>query len=161
MVFLLTQDRAKMFYHNSNHVIHVQKLEAPFAFCCFRCVFYRLALLHVQKLEALFIFCCVWSFGACIVQRPDMEDRTRFDVFLKRIVSLGSVDGDRIPSSQLPVKSLYEYLFDVKDNCWKSWKSFVTVRIFTASRTVAKAVCTCTASWQVRWHDAKLTLQGS
>lgn len=58
-----------------------------------------------------------------------MEDRSRFDVFLKNIIGLGSTDGDRIPSSQIPVKSLYEYLFDVPDNCWKSWKSFVTVRL--------------------------------
>ena len=81
----------------------------------------------MQILEAMFIFCVVWSCGAALVQRPQLEDRDRFDAFVKSVAGLGSTDNDRVPPSQLPVKSIYEYCFDKNDKCWRSWRSYIKV----------------------------------
>jgi dynein heavy chain, axonemal len=50
---------------------------------------------HAQVLEGLFIFCCMWSIGACLVQRPDAQERDRFDAFMRGIAAMGTVDSDR------------------------------------------------------------------
>ncbi|MEW5308429.1 MAG: hypothetical protein WDW38_000392 [Sanguina aurantia] len=78
-----------------------------------------------QVLEALFVFCVVWSIGAVMVQQPGAPDRDRFDALLKHIASMGLVDAERLSSTQLPAKSLYEYCFDTSDGLWKAWKTFV------------------------------------
>jgi dynein heavy chain, axonemal len=80
----------------------------------------------MKVVEALFIYCIVWSCGAAVVQRPGSEDRDRFDKFVKSIAGMGTMDGERVSSTQLPAKSLYEYCFDVESMCWRSWRSFVT-----------------------------------
>lgn len=46
-------------------------------------------LVHVQVLEAVFIFCTVWSLGAAVVENSAVQDRTRFDRFLKNLAGLG------------------------------------------------------------------------
>jgi dynein heavy chain len=50
--------------------------------------------LNPQTLEGLFIFCCVWSVGACLLQRPDVHERDRFDAFLRRKVAMAEADAD-------------------------------------------------------------------
>lgn len=79
----------------------------------------------MQVLEALFVNCVVWSIGAAIVQRPGTDDRTRFDAFLRSLCAVPSLDGDRIPATQLPARSLYDFCFDVESKCWRSWSSQV------------------------------------
>lgn len=78
-----------------------------------------------QTLEAVFIFCLVWSLGAAVVQNGSVQDRDRFDKFVKNLAGLGQADTDTLPATQLPVKSLYEYCFDTDDLRWRSWKSLV------------------------------------
>ena len=51
-----------------------------------------------------------------------VQDRDRFDAFVKKNAGLGMVDGERVAPTQLPAKSLYEYCFDTNDCCWKAWK---------------------------------------
>lgn len=76
-------------------------------------------------LESLFLFCVVWSVGGTLVQRPEARERDRFDALLKQLAGLGTVDGERVSAAQLPSRSLYEYVFDVADGCWRSWRSTV------------------------------------
>jgi dynein heavy chain, axonemal len=76
-------------------------------------------------MEALFIYCIVWSLGSVLVQQPEAPDRDRFDLFLKTLSGLGTVDGERVSAMQLPIRSLYEYCFDVSEGCWKAWKTYV------------------------------------
>jgi dynein heavy chain len=81
--------------------------------------------LLAQTLEAVFIFCLVWSLGAAVVQKGSVQDRDRFDKFVKNLTGLGQADTDTLPATQLPAKSLYEYCFDTNDLRWRSWKSLV------------------------------------
>ncbi len=78
-----------------------------------------------QVLEALFIFCVVWSIGAALVQHLDIKDRDRFDAFIKTNAGMGTVESERLPPSQLPARSLFEYCFDTGEGAWRSWKSYV------------------------------------
>ena len=50
------------------------------------------------------------------------------------------MDGDRVPASQLPARSLYEFRFDPAEKCWKSWKSFVTPYVPPSDGKFAKIV---------------------
>jgi dynein heavy chain, axonemal len=89
------------------------------------CIDFFLKHCGVQTLEALFVHCVVWSCGAVIVQRPGNEDRDRFDSFLKGISGMSTLEGDVVSAAQLPSKSMYDFLFDVENKCWKNWKGFV------------------------------------
>lgn len=73
----------------------------------------------------MFLFCVVWSVGAAVVQNGAVADRDRFDKFVKGLAGLSLADGDTVPATQLPAKSLYEYCFDTNDLRWRSWKSLV------------------------------------
>jgi dynein heavy chain len=66
-------------------------------------------------LEAVFIFSLVWSLGSAVVQSAAVQDRDRFDRFLKNLAGLSTMDAVSVAASQLPSKSLYEYIFDVDD----------------------------------------------
>jgi hypothetical protein len=39
---------------------------------------------------------------------------------------MATSDGENIPVSQLPIRSLYEYCFDIENKRWITWKSLVT-----------------------------------
>lgn len=82
-----------------------------------------------QVMEALFLFCCVWSIGALLLQTQDTRERDRFDALLKQLAGLGTIDADRVSAAQLPSRSLYDYVFDVADGCWRSWRSQVGVYV--------------------------------
>ncbi|KAJ7569126.1 hypothetical protein O6H91_01G062100 [Diphasiastrum complanatum] len=79
-----------------------------------------------QSLEAVFIFCIIWSIGAGIVQSSVVQNRDRFDKFIKGIALIGTSSGDPLPPNQLPVESLYEFCFDIHDLKWRSWRSMVS-----------------------------------
>ena len=83
-----------------------------------------------KALQSIFIFCCVWSFGALIAGD---KDRTRFDLFLKKICGWQLQDvGDAflsrfVSAGALPEKkSMYDYFFDLADNRWKPWNVLTT-----------------------------------
>eukprot|EP00898_Chlorokybus_atmophyticus_P006649 jgi/Chlat1/6986/Chrsp56S00523 len=76
-------------------------------------------------LEAIFIFCVIWSIGAALVQSSTIKDRDRFDLFVKKVSCLPTMDMESVASSQLPSKSLYEYCFDVESQRWKQWNSMI------------------------------------
>ncbi|GMH41526.1 hypothetical protein BSKO_09436 [Bryopsis sp. KO-2023] len=78
-----------------------------------------------QILEALFLYCIVWSVGALLIEKPGIEDRHRFDLFLKNLCGFGLVDGERVSASQLPSRSLFEYKFDPGEASWIAWQTFV------------------------------------
>lgn len=61
-----------------------------------------------------------------MVEKQGTEDRHRFDHFLKNLCGFGLVDADRVPASQLPSKSLFEYRFDPTEGVWIAWHSFVS-----------------------------------
>ena len=79
-----------------------------------------------QVLESIFIFCITWSIGGLIRQDSVVQDRDRFNTFLKDLAGMGTVDSERVAPTQLPNRSLYEYCFDTSEMMWKSWKSYVT-----------------------------------
>lgn len=76
-------------------------------------------------MEAMFLYCVIWSIGALLIEKAGTEDRKRFDVFLKNLCGLGLVDGERVPASQLPSKSLFEYRFDPRGLAWTAWQCSV------------------------------------
>ena len=79
-----------------------------------------------NSLEAVFIFCLVWSVGAAVIQKPGVQDRDRFDNFVKRTAEFMTYEGEGLTDTQLPKDSLYEYCFDLKRSKWYTWKSMVT-----------------------------------
>ena len=76
-------------------------------------------------LESAFIYCLIWSIGSTIVQDSVVQDRDRFDAFVKKLSGMGTQDGDFLPAAQLPNKSLYDYVFNPKEEKWASWSSRV------------------------------------
>ncbi|MCO5597847.1 hypothetical protein L7F22_051931 [Adiantum nelumboides] len=78
-----------------------------------------------QSLEAVFIFCVIWSLGGAIVQTSNIQDRSRFDKFVKDIAGFPLSSGDPLPPNQLPNELLYDYYFDTNDLKWRSWNSVV------------------------------------
>lgn len=96
---------------------------------------------HVlQAMESLFIFCVVWSCGAALVQRPGVEDRNRFDRFIKAIAGMNTMDSDRVNAGSLPAKSLFEYNWDLGEKTWKSWKTYVTPYVHKPELMFSKIV---------------------
>ena len=77
-------------------------------------------------MEAVFLWCIVWSFGAALVERSQCEDRSAFDAFLKRLSGSGLVDGEKIPVTQLPSNSLFDYNFDLETLQWTVWDQYLT-----------------------------------
>lgn len=67
-----------------------------------------------QVLEALFVHSTVWSIGAAIIQRGETKDRDKFSDFMKKLSGMATQDGQKLPPTQLPAKSLFEYCFDVQ-----------------------------------------------
>jgi dynein heavy chain len=96
------------------------------------------AVADAQVFEAVFVFCMVWSLGATVVQNSAVQDRERFDRFLKNIAGMGTMDADSVAASQLPAKSLYEYVFDLDDLRWKPWRSMVGPYVPPADGKFAK-----------------------
>ena len=47
------------------------------------------------------------------MQRPGVEDRNRFDRFIKAIAGMNTMDSDRVTAGSLPAKSLFEYNWDL------------------------------------------------
>nr|AML30863.1 axonemal inner arm dynein heavy chain 7 [Marsilea vestita] len=78
-----------------------------------------------QAMEAAFVYCLIWSLGGSLVQNANVEDRTRFDKFVKDIAGLPLSTGDPFPPSQLPSDLLYDFYFDVYNLQWCSWRSKV------------------------------------
>eukprot|EP00892_Ulva_mutabilis_P000668 jgi/Ulvmu1/10601/UM065_0057.1 len=107
-----------------------------------------------QTLEAAFLFCVVWSCGAAIVQTSDLEDRERFDKFVKMISGMSTMDNDRILAGSLPSRSLFEYNFDCQERCWKSWRSYVSAYshnpLVKFSKIVVPTVDLVRSTWLVR-----------
>ncbi|KAK3269901.1 Dynein heavy chain cytoplasmic, partial [Cymbomonas tetramitiformis] len=107
-----------------------------------------------QVLEAVYVFCMVWSMGAAVVQNVAVQDRDRFDRFLKNLAGLGTMDAESVAASQLPAKSLYEYIFDVDDLRWRPWKSIVPEYVAPVDGAFAKVmvptVDTVRSTWLLR-----------
>lgn len=96
--------------------------------------------LRLQGIESLFIFCVVWSCGAALVQRPGVEDRIRFDRFIKAIAGMNTMDSDRVAAGSLPAKSIFEYNWDLGEKSWKSWKTYVTPYVHKPELMLSKIV---------------------
>lgn len=64
---------------------------------------------------------------ACPCPLPSIcvQDRDRFDAFVKHLANMGMVDAERVAASQLPSKSLYEYCFDTNEGVWRAWRTYV------------------------------------
>ena len=76
--------------------------------------------------EASFIFSLVWSIGSAIVQNTQIQDRDRFDAFIKKLSGIPTMSADSLAAAQLPERSIYEYVFDVREARWQHWKLHVT-----------------------------------
>lgn len=74
--------------------------------------------------EAIFIHCLTWSIGATLVE----TDRIKFSDAVKKLSELPQIHSStpialgNIPGSE---KSLYDYHFDMTQNLWVSWSSYV------------------------------------
>eukprot|EP00899_Mesostigma_viride_P018540 jgi/Mesvir1/26688/Mv20468-RA.1 len=79
-----------------------------------------------QAIESVFVFCLTWSLGAAVVQGGGVHDRDRFDKFVKQVSNLATTDAKFVSPSQLPYKSLYEYMFDLEAFNWRPWSSLVS-----------------------------------
>eukprot|EP00958_Prasinococcus_capsulatus_P027403 scaffold5502_cov390-Prasinococcus_capsulatus_cf.AAC.6 len=80
---------------------------------------------NAEVLEAVFIFCVMWSIGGAVLQNTAVEDRKRFEVFVKSIAGLELSSACAVPPSQLPSESLYDYCFDMEELQWKPWQAYV------------------------------------
>ena len=70
-------------------------------------------LTDAATLEAIFIYAATWSCGAAILENIVVQDRTRFDKLLKSLSGLNSSDGQSVPLSNVPQKSLFDYYLDI------------------------------------------------
>ena len=82
-------------------------------------------LTDAATLEAIFIYAATWSCGAAILENIVVQDRTRFDKFLKSLSGLNSSDGQSVPLSNVPQKSLFDYYLDIDQKQWKAWSTLV------------------------------------
>ena len=81
-------------------------------------------LTDAATLEAIFIYAATWSCGAAILENIVVH-RTRFDKFLKSLSGLNSSDGQSVPLSNVPQKSLFDYYLDIDQKQWKAWSTLV------------------------------------
>jgi len=81
--------------------------------------------LDESLVESVLVFCIVWSIGGAITESAEFPDRTRFDEFLKKVAGVPMQESDKVPSTHVPVRSLFEYCFDLEERCWKRWQTYV------------------------------------
>ena len=67
---------------------------------------------------------------------------------------MSTTDSDRIPVGSLPEKSLFEYNFDARERCWRSWRSYVSSYSHNPgtqfSKIVVPTVDLVRSTWLVR-----------
>ncbi|XP_064550918.1 dynein axonemal heavy chain 10 [Drosophila montana] len=78
---------------------------------------------NTDSLECCFLQAVYGSLGACLLERHQVV----FDEFMKRIAGFPLVqdthespaEGGQFPQGK---PTLYDYFWDLKDNCWKAWE---------------------------------------
>ena len=59
------------------------------------------------------------------MQTIAVQDRERFDDFIKMLAGMGTSPNEPLPPTQLPADLIYEYHFDTVSLMWRSWKALV------------------------------------